>query len=625
MKHMNNLKFIEATNESHPRVAGVAYGGGKISLGGWDYPIVVDLSGVTIPESVPLLANHDNRTASRIGMVSAMVNDNALEIAGEIISESPEAANIVAQAKAGAHWQLSIGADVKAYELIKSGSKIINGVAHQAPFYHVSQSVLREVSVVAVGADASTTMKIAASFNFFMNDNLIEKNQATENNGEVEAAIKAERSRVTAIQKVCDGEFPEIEREAIQAGWTSEMTTTKVLNAMRAKRPQASVHISVKSQPEGVDLCKALEAAMCLRCGISADSLEKSYGPRVVETGMADRNMPMKTLLVECMRMDGIPYGRGFDNDTIRAAFSSVSLPGILSNVANKKLLESYKAQPITATKLCSIGDLNDFKEAERFRLTDVGDLLPVAPDGEIKEGGLIEDSAKNQLDTYGKKFCLTRKMIINDDLGAFMKVPVAMGNRAARLIDQLFFKRLLGNPTQSDGKALFHANHKNLLTGTTSALSHSSLAKAIQLFLDQVDADDQPISVEPRYLLVPTALKHTAIELTRGATLVMSGGSDSTIRPALNVLVDENLEVVSSPYLANGTYSGHSDGAWYLFGHPGQVDTFEIGFLNGKRTPTVEQGETDFNTLGMWFRVYFDIGVREQDHRGMVKANGAA
>jgi hypothetical protein len=77
---MNNLKFIEATNESHPRVAGVAYGGGKISLGGWDYPIVVDLSGVSIPESVPLLANHDNRTAFRIGMVSVTVNGNALEI-----------------------------------------------------------------------------------------------------------------------------------------------------------------------------------------------------------------------------------------------------------------------------------------------------------------------------------------------------------------------------------------------------------------------------------------------------------------------------------------------------------------------------------------------------------------
>ncbi|UKI32165.1 MAG: Mu-like prophage major head subunit gpT family protein [Lentisphaeria bacterium] len=51
--------------------------------------------------------------------------------------------------------------------------------------------------------------------------------------------------------------------------------------------------------------------------------------------------------------------------------------------------------------------------------------------------------------------------MIINDDLGAFMKVPTAMGNRAARLIDQLFFSRLLSNPAQADGKALFSTNHK--------------------------------------------------------------------------------------------------------------------------------------------------------------------
>lgn len=142
---------------------------------------------------------------------------------------------------------------------------------------------------------------------------------------------------------------------------------------------------------------------------------------------------------------------------------------------------------------------------------------------------------------------------------------------------------------------------------------------------MDQVDADGQPIAVEPRYLVVPTALKHLAIELTRGATLVMSGGTDNVVRPALNVIADENLQVVSSPYLANSAYVGASSTGWYLFGQPGTVDTFEIGYLKGRRTPTVERGDLDFNVLGMWFRVFFDVGVREQDHRGIVKANGAA
>jgi hypothetical protein len=208
------------------------------------------------------------------------------------------------------------------------------------------------------------------------------------------------------------------------------------------------------------------------------------------------------------------------------------------------------------------------------------------------------------------------------------MKVPIAMGNRAARLIDQLFFKRLLQNPAQTDGHNLFSDIHKNLLIGEDSALTHEGLRKGVQTFLDQVDSDGQPVNIEPRFLLVPTALKHTAIELTKGATLIIAGGDGSTgttptIRPALNSLVDENLQVVSAPYLANAQYPGNSEKAWFLFGDPNQVDTFEIGFLKGNRTPKVERGDTDFNTLGLWFRVYFDLGIREQDFRGMVKSAG--
>ncbi len=80
-----------------------------------------------------------------------------------------------------------------------------------------------------------------------------------------------------------------------------------------------------------------------------------------------------------------------------------MSLPGILNNVANKKLLKAFEAQPVIAVKLCSQGELNDFKESERYRLTDVGDLEPVAPGGELKHGGLAEEKATNQLGTFGR------------------------------------------------------------------------------------------------------------------------------------------------------------------------------------------------------------------------------
>ena len=648
------LEITASAEGRKPTVRGMAYSGGKMRLFGWSKPVVVDMAGMSVPESVPLLANHENHTLGRVGLVAAKVVDGHLEITGEIVGTGELSDAIVAQGKAGADWQLSIGAEVEAAELVQEGKRTINGVEHDAPFYHVTKSTLREVSVVAVGADKATHMKVTASLKLKGNSIMepekkveaanpapaapaapaeapknIEASAAPEKPAEADveavalAAVKAERERIGMIKSVCNGEFPEIEAKAIAEGWNREQVSEAVLAAYREKQPKTDVNITIKK--ENAMTAKHLEAALSLRAGIDGDTLVKSMGEETVEAAMKDMDMPLRVVLGECMRIEGMSVPRSFDNDAIKAAFSTVSLPGILSNVANKKLLQAYNAQPIIATRLCTTGDLTDFKENQRFRLTDVGDLQPVGADGEIKDSALTEEAAKNQLDTYAKKFCLTRKMIINDDLGAFLKVPTAMGNRAARLVDQLFFKRLMSNPTCVDGKPLFGRDHKNLLSGANSALSADSLKKAIQIFIDQTDADGQPISVEPSILLVPTALKHLAIELTRGATLLMSGGAENTIRPAINVLADENLAIVSSPYLGNKNYPNFSEASWYLFGKPGTVDTFEIGYLKGKRTPTVERGDLDFNVLGVWFRVYFDIGIREQDHRGMVKATGSA
>ena len=442
---------------------------------------------------------------------------------------------------------------------------------------------------------------------------------------EAQAAVRNERDRVSAVQEICGGEFPQIERDAIRLGWSVDETSQKVLKAMRENRPRADVHIATRSG-NGADFSlKALEAALCLRAGIDDAALVKFYGEQVVESAHQSRDISLQKVFEECAEREGRTVPRSFGNDTIRAAFSTVSLPGILNNVANKKLLKAFEAQPVIATKICSEGELNDFKESERYRLTDVGDLEPVAPDGELKHGGLVEEKATNQLDTFGKIFSLTRQMIFNDDLAAFLKVPEGMGARAARKVDQLFFSRLLANPLQGDGKALFHADHRNWLDGADTALSGDSLALAIQMFLDQTDADGQPINVHPRFLVVPTTLKMTARELLNSVTFFATGSSNKARIPTYNALADEDVEVVTSPYLSNANYPGSSNKAWYLFADPAVVDTFEIGYLKGRRVPTVEQGETDFDTLGIKFRVYFDLGVREQDFRGMTKFKGEA
>jgi len=661
-----------------------AYTGGAMALAGWPYPVVVDLTGLVLgKKSRPILMDHD--TGRIVGHTDTVgVEGTALTVAGVISGVGSAAQEVVGASDNGFPWQASLGAAVKKVVFVPEGkTATANGKEFAGPVYMVRQAKLGEVSFVALGADDATTANVEAgripviegnsnrevmtmdfeqwveAKGFVLADltedqnaNLkamyeVETNAAGKPEGEpgvqaaagkptaaeavvqareeAQSAVRTERERVSAIQEICGGEFPRIERDAIRLGWTVEDTSQKVLKAMRENRPQADVHIVTRADKGASFNLKTLEAALCLRAGIDDASLVKSYGEQIVEAAGQSRDIALQKVFEECAELEGHTVPRSFGNDTIRAAFSTVSLPGILNNVANKKLLKAFEAQPVIATKICSEGELNDFKESERYRLTDVGDLEPVAPDGELKHGGLVEEKATNQLDTFGKIFSLTRQMIYNDDLAAFLKVPEGMGARAARKIDQLFFMRLLGNPVQGDGKTLFHADHKNWRDGVDTALSGDALALAIQLFMDQTDADGQPINVHPRFLLVPTALKMTARELLNSVTFFATGNSNKARIPTYNALADEDIEVVTSPYLSNANYPGSSNKAWYLFADPAVVDTFEIGYLKGRRIPLVEQGETDLDTLGVKFRVIFDLGVREQDFRGMVRFKGEA
>ena len=134
-------------------------------------------------------------------MISASVKNNALEITGEIVSENDDAKNIVAQSKAGADWQLSIGADVKECELVQ-GKREVNGQEAEGPFYHIKKSVLREVSIVAVGADAHTAMKVTAKFNITNPNHEGEKNTMSEEKKDLKTVTAAAPAKAEPEKKV---------------------------------------------------------------------------------------------------------------------------------------------------------------------------------------------------------------------------------------------------------------------------------------------------------------------------------------------------------------------------------------------------------------------------------------
>ena len=194
----------------------------------------------------------------------------------------------------------------------------------------------------------------------------------------IEAA--AESKRISGIRKVCAGKHPEIEARAIEEGWSVTKTELAVLRIERPKAPDQQA-----SQP--MYRREVLEAACCLSVGLDETKLLKAYGERTLNSADPLRHIGLRELVAECARMEGFDVPRVFGDGTatIRAGFSTLSLPGILENVMNKTLLSAYESTPIAAFDLCSIGTVSDLKEIARYRLLGTGGFEKVAPDGELK------------------------------------------------------------------------------------------------------------------------------------------------------------------------------------------------------------------------------------------------
>ncbi len=638
------LAAAETPEEGKPalrKFSMTAYTGGAMRLGGWPYPVVVDLTGMRVTrKSRPILKDHDR--GSIVGHTDDIaVTEKSLEVAGVISGVGVTAQEVIATSENGFPWQASLGASADKVVFIPDGkSAKANGRDFKGPVYIARKSTLGEISFVALGADDDTEARVAAGrsddpdddledtevlepVNASLNMSKATKPKSKPNRSPVDdmrAEAAAESRRIAGIRKVCDGKHAAIEADAIERGWNVTKTELAVLRSERPKAPDQSGTKPTYTR-------EILEAAACMSVGIDEKSLLASYGERTLEAADPMRHIGLRELVAECARLEGIDVPRVFGDGTatIRAGFSSMSLPSILENVMNKTLLAAYANTPIAAFDLCSVGTVSDFKEVSRYRLLGTGGFEQVAPDGELKHGKLSEQKYSNKADTYGQILMLTRHDIINDDLSAFMDIPRQMGRSGAESIDDLFFTLLLKNTP-----AFFAAANSNLLTGADTAFGPDSLTIAKTTFRKQKAGpggkpkDQKPINIRPEYLVVPVELE-TEAELLMGSAQLMIDAQGSPTKIPVDNPHRNKYRIISTPHLSDSYYNGSSGKAWYLFANPNVLPAFEIVFLNGRRTPVIERVEMPPNMLGMGFRSYIDFGVNSQDHRAAVKVTGEA
>lgn len=287
----------------------------------------------------------------------------------------------------------------------------------------------------------------------------------------------------------------------------------------------------------------------------------------------------------------------------------------LLSNVAGKRLRAAYE-QAAATYQLWARRAPNapDFKDMTVLQISGAPELLRTNEHGEFTYGQISEGGEAYRVVTYGRIVALTRQAMVNDDLRAFDRLVTGFGDSASRLENRLVYAQLSGNPTMADGKALFHADHKNLATAGSALDSIDKLGAGRKDMRKQKGLQGETLNIAPRYLIVPSSLEQVAYQYTSSQYTPIQANQVNEFRAggrtALEPIVEPLLDDVSET-------------AWYLAANAAQIDTVEYAYLDGSEGPVIES-QAGFEVDGVSLKARLDFAAKATDWRGLRKATGA-
>jgi hypothetical protein len=608
--------FIEAaeSEDKLPTIKARLYNGGVISVGYWG-PVAIDIANLKFSENAPILYSHNRYdVAAVLGQSTEITrpDNKRIDAVGNIMASSATAKSVLDLARNGFKFQASVGVQPSVVAYVEDNEEVeVNGRRLKGPFTFVKQGVLAEWSVVVLGADERSATRIAASAPEKTEEAMKDTTEKTKE--EVRADAVAEEKRVSAICAACK-EHDEIRAKAIAEGWTVEQAKIAVKDAIieaqqqeiaagkvQSERPKVFGHWGVRAQDVSSDV---IEASVCLSHG--RKSVEKRYSEETLDAASRLRIHSITELVQSTLALAGkrLDCTRHQTREFLEAAFSTRDVANVVSNVANKFIMDGFAGVEEEWRKVSASRDLVDFKPHTGVRLVMANLLQSLAPNGEIKHGNISDETRSIQADTKALMLGITRKDIINDDLGVLSYKTHKLGQVAARTLNTDFWAALEAAVEENfpdDGSA------GNYMTG---ALTETTLETADKLFAALTDSDGNPVGAKATLILTGAAAKAQAKRLYQSEEMT----SSASRKASANIYYDQYKPVFST-YL--------SAYPWWIVADPAVIPLMEVGFLHGREEPFVESAAADFNTLGVQMRCFYDYGVAFAENKAAVYSTG--
>ena len=631
----------------------------------YDEELVVSDAAVNLQRlnsgAAPVLDTHSARSlASQIGVVVSARIEGGQGVATVQMSEREEVAGIVRDIASGIIRNISVGYNVKKYEIVSAANRTDGKT--DAPLYRAVDWEPAELSFVPIpadpgsgtraetphgtpclfvpAADAAGSFRAAAhspSTNLSRTpmDETLQAGSATPaatpaiQNPAPAAEQRADASAASVAADITDlcvrHGVPALAAGLIRGGQGLDQARAAVLAELAVRDAASGGHRNVAR-------VETVRDEMTTRMAGIEQAILHRIAPKTSldDSGRVFRGMSLLEIGRSFLEAHGVQT-RGLDRVTLAGRILHFRAPGmhttgdfssLFANVANKRLRGAYDENPGTYALWARRGpNAPDFKNVSVVQLSGAPDLLQTNEHGEFKYGTMRDGAETYAVVTYGRIVSLTRQAIINDDLRAFDRLVTAFGFSARRLENRTVYSQLTANANLADGGALFNSTaittaggHANLGSGAGSVLQLSSLQTARAAMRVQKGLAGEELNIAPSFLIAPAALEQTAYQLTSNQYMPATPSNINEFRTGGRTA----LEPVIEPLL-----DANSATAWYLASSTSQVDTVEYCYLDGAEGPVIES-DVGFEVDGVSYKCRLDFGAKAIDFRGLYKSNGA-
>lgn len=291
----------------------------------------------------------------------------------------------------------------------------------------------------------------------------------------------------------------------------------------------------------------------------------------------------------------------------VRGMHSTSDFPEILGNTISRALRNAYMQMPRTFTPWTRQSTAPDFRQMARVQLSESPAFKEVKEGGEYKMLAFGESAEKYALSKFGGIVPVTWETLINDDLDAFQRIPMALASEANALESDIVYGILLGSSVMSDGENLFSDAHGNLAS-PASLITVDSLTAGRTAIRNQKGLKGRFLNLAPQFLITGPANEGDADKYT-SANFVAAKSVD--INPAFNRSLTPIIEQ---------RITGRQ---WFLACAPGLIDTIEYAYLEGEEGLYTEQRQ-GFEVDGLQVKARHCFAAKAIDWRGLNKNNGS-